>query len=83
MFANLLRDMAGHELLTQTHDGTLVLDMPGERLVNHYDFYAAFTSPDEWRLIAKSRLLGRLPITSLWLLTRSLYLQGVAGEYYG
>ena len=64
MFAQLLRDMASHALLTQTHDGTLVLDMPGERLVNHYDFYAAFTSPDEWRLIAKTRLLGRLPITS-------------------
>ena len=63
-FAQLLRDMASHELITQTHDGTIVLDLPGERLVNHYDFYAAFTTPDEWRLIAGSRLLGTLPITS-------------------
>lgn len=63
-FAQLLRDMASHELITQTHDGTIVLDLLGERLVNHYDFYAAFTTPDEWRLIAGSRLLGTLPITS-------------------
>ena len=63
-FAQLLRDMASHELIAQTHDGTIVLDLPGERLVNHYDFYAAFTTPDEWRLVAESRLLGTLPITS-------------------
>ena len=62
-FAQLLRDLASHALLTQTHDGTLVLDLPGERLVNHYDFYSAFTSPAEWRLVVQSRLLGTLPIT--------------------
>ena len=63
IFVQLLRDMGSHELLTQTHEGVLVLDMSGERLVNHYDFYAAFTSPDEWRLINRSRLLGTLPVT--------------------
>ena len=62
-FAQLLRDLASHELLSQTHDGTLVLDLAGERLVNHYDFYSAFTSPDEWRLLANGRALGTLPIT--------------------
>ena len=63
MFAQMLRDLAGHELLTQTHDGTIVLDLSGERLVNHYDFYAAFTSLDEWRLVAGTRALGTLPVT--------------------
>ena len=63
IFAQLLRDLASHELLSQTHDGTMVLDLSGERLVNHYDFYAAFMSPDEWRLLAKGRTLGTLPVT--------------------
>ena len=62
-FAQLLRDLAGHELLTQTHDGMLVLDLTGERLVNHYDFYAAFSAPDEWRLVTGNRTLGSLPVT--------------------
>jgi ATP-dependent Lhr-like helicase len=31
--------------------------------VNQYDFYAAFTSPEEYRLEAGSRTLGTLPIT--------------------
>ena len=71
-FAQLLRDLASHELLSQTHDGTLVLDLSGERLVNHYDFYAAFTSPAEWRLLANGRALGTLPIT--FPLARDLFL---------
>ena len=62
-FAQLLRDLAGNELITQTHDGTIVLDLSGERLVNHYDFYAAFSSPNEWRLVSGTRTLGTLPVT--------------------
>ena len=71
-FAQLLRDLASHELLSQTHDGTIVLDLIGERLVNHYSFYAAFTSPDEWRLLVNGRVLGTLPIT--FPLTPDLFL---------
>ncbi len=61
-FAQLLRDLAGHELITQTHDGMIVLDLQGERLVNRFDFYAAFHSPDEWRLVTGTRTLGTLPV---------------------
>ena len=61
-FAQLLRDLASHELITQTHDGTIVLDLSGERLVNHHDFYAAFSSQDEWRLVSGTRTLGTLPV---------------------
>ena len=62
-FARLLRDLAEHELITQTHEGTIVLDLAGERIVNHYDFYAAFVTPDEWRLLVDGRSIGTLPIT--------------------
>jgi ATP-dependent Lhr-like helicase len=63
MFGQFLRGMASHELVTQTHDGEIVLDLKGERIVNHYDFYSAFTSPEEFRLITGSRTLGTLPVT--------------------
>lgn len=59
----LLRDLGRAELITQVHTGALVLGGPGERLVNQYDFYAAFTSPEEYRLEAGSRTLGTLPVT--------------------
>ncbi len=63
-FAALLRDLGSSELITQTHDGTLVLDLKGERLVNHYDFYAAFSTPDEYRLMAGGSEIGSLPIVA-------------------
>ena len=62
MFSLLLRDLASHELIMQSSDGTLLLDLAGERLVNHYSFFAAFTSVEEYRLVAGTQVLGALPI---------------------
>lgn len=72
MFASLLRDLAQHQLVTQTHTGELVLDLQGERLVNHYEFYAAFSTPEEYRLVADGRTLGTLPV--LFPLYKGLHL---------
>lgn len=63
-FADLLRDLGAAGLITQMHDGTLVLDLDGERLLNHYDFYAVFSTPDEYRLVAGGSQIGSLPIVS-------------------
>ncbi|HEV3052837.1 MAG TPA: helicase-related protein, partial [Longimicrobium sp.] len=63
-FMALLRDLGGAELITQMHTGALVLGGAGERLVNQHDFYAAFASPEEYRLEAGSRTLGTLPVTT-------------------
>ena len=76
IFAQLLRDLASHELITQTHDGLIVLDLSGERLVNNFDFYAAFSSLDEWRLVNGSRVLGTLPVTFPLLLNAFLIFAG-------
>lgn len=62
-FSRLLHAMAAAELLTQAGDGTLLHGTVGERIVNHYSFYTAFQTPEEWRLIAGGRTLGNLPIT--------------------
>ncbi|WP_198598612.1 DEAD/DEAH box helicase [Salinibacter altiplanensis] len=63
-FATLLRDLGAANLITQTHDGTLVLDLDGEQLVNHYEFYAAFSTPDEYRLVTGGSGIGSLPIVA-------------------
>ncbi|MEJ7570275.1 MAG: DEAD/DEAH box helicase [Gaiellaceae bacterium] len=62
-FATLLRDLASQDLLTQAHDGTVLLGLEGERLVNNYDFYSAFVTSDEYRLVVGPRTLGTLPVT--------------------
>ena len=62
-FAALLRDMAAEDLIAQTTDGLLLHGPAGERAVNHYSFYTAFQTAEEWRLVADGRTLGSLPIT--------------------
>lgn len=63
MFGQFLRDLAAHGLIAQTADGEIVLGMPGERIVNHYDFYSAFVTPEEYRLVTETKTLGTLPVT--------------------
>lgn len=63
-FAKLLRALGApdKDIISQASDGLLLLGLKGERIVNHYSFYAAFSSPQEYRLVAAGRTLGMLPI---------------------
>lgn len=63
MFASLLRAIAAHDLIVQDGDGTLLLGVTGERIVNHYTFYTAFQTYEEYQVVAGSRVLGTLPLT--------------------
>jgi ATP-dependent Lhr-like helicase len=60
-FITLLRGLGDHEVIVQADDATLLLGATGERTVNHYSFYAAFTSPEEYRLFMNGRPLGTMP----------------------
>jgi ATP-dependent helicase Lhr and Lhr-like helicase len=61
-FALLLRGLGEGDLIQQSSDDTLLLGLIGERIVNHYSFYAAFMTPEEYRLVSEGRTLGTLPI---------------------
>ena len=63
LFAELLRSLGKNELIRQTHSGEIVLDLTGERIVNHYSFYTAFQTAEEYRLTSGGRNLGTLPIS--------------------
>ena len=60
-FGSLLRDLGAREVIVQAADGTLLLGPLGERTVNHYSFYAAFTAAEEYRLFTSGRPLGTMP----------------------
>jgi ATP-dependent Lhr-like helicase len=62
-FARLLRELASHELITQMAQGDLILGPRGEKLRDHFSFYAAFVSADELRVLHGSREIGSLPVT--------------------
>ena len=64
LFGRLLRAMGSLDkpLIEQAPDGILLLGREGERLVEHYSFYAVFETPEEYRVLANSKTLGVLPI---------------------
>ena len=64
LFARLLRQLGDRDvaLIEQAPDGVLLLGRQGERLVEHYGFYAVFQTPEEYRIIADRKPLGTLPV---------------------
>jgi len=63
-FKALLRGMRAYDppLLEQADDGTLMLGPLGERLTDTYEFFAVFTSPEEYRLVSGGRTLGTISL---------------------
>lgn len=61
-FKQLLRHMGNIKLITQLQSGELVLGIEGEKLVDHYSFYAVFKTPDEYRVLSGAKSLGTIPI---------------------
>ena len=51
--------------VVRSSSGLLLHGPLGEKFVNHYTFYAAFASDEEFRLIAGSRTLGTLPVSQM------------------
>ena len=67
LFASVLRHLGRSDvaLIEQAPDGVLLLGPRGEKLVEHYSFYAVFQTSEEYRIIVDGKLLGTLPLTAL------------------
>lgn len=61
-FLDLLRSLGESELLTQSSDGLLLHGPVGDKIVNHYTFYSAFQTSEEYRLVVRGRTLGSIPV---------------------
>ena len=68
-FKALLRHMGDKNLITQISGGELVLGEEGEKIVDHYGFYAVFKTPQEYRIVIEEggKTLGTIPIDSFVL----------------
>lgn len=64
LFSRLLRRLGAPDiaLIEQAPDGTLLLGREGERLVEHYSFYAVFQTPQEYRVVHSGKTLGTIPV---------------------
>ena len=64
-FGALLRGLAAHQLIEQVPTGELILAPAGERIVESYDFYAAFASRIEYRVEHDGQPIGVLSQDSI------------------
>ncbi|MEJ1115492.1 DEAD/DEAH box helicase [Paenarthrobacter sp. CCNWLW172] len=62
MFIQLLRNLGNKDIIAQSSDGTLLAGAKGERLINHYSFYSAFHTAEEYRLVSSGHTLGSIPV---------------------
>ncbi|WP_040368468.1 DEAD/DEAH box helicase [Paucidesulfovibrio longus] len=60
IFKHILTRLGEKDVLHQSKDGTLLLGLRGEKIVEHYGFYAAFMSPEELTVVAGGKVLGTL-----------------------
>lgn len=61
-FVDLLRGLGTKDLVVQDSSGSLLHGQLGEKFVNHYSFYAAFSADEEFRIVAGGRQLGTIPV---------------------
>lgn len=67
LFTRVLRRMGDPSvaLIEQSPDGVLLLGRTGERVVEHYGFYAVFQTPEEYRIVSNGKTLGTLPVLTV------------------
>ncbi|MBL0210841.1 MAG: DEAD/DEAH box helicase [Holophagaceae bacterium] len=61
-YTTLLRHLGEEEIIFQDPTGLLMLAPKGERITQHYTFYAAFSSDEEFRIVTAGKSLGSMPV---------------------
>ncbi|MES1989854.1 MAG: DEAD/DEAH box helicase [Pseudomonadota bacterium] len=52
-------------LIEQGEEGILLLGEAGEKLTDHYSFFAVFETPEEYRIVANGKTLGSISIDNI------------------
>jgi ATP-dependent helicase Lhr and Lhr-like helicase len=59
-FIQILRNMGAADLIEQDEKDVLILGLEGERIVNNFEFYSAFTTPKEFSVVHKGGKIGSI-----------------------
>lgn len=80
LYGKFLKALGEQDLISQTHDGQIILGYKGERYVGHYTFYTAFNTPEEYRLDCDGRFLGTVPIDKPLVVSQHIIFAGKRWE---
>ena len=75
-FLTLLHYLGELDLLVQDSAGLLLPGERGEKLINHYTFYASFEAEEEYRVECQGKVLGTLPLSRPLLPDQGLIFAG-------
>jgi len=67
-FIKILKGLKENEIIYQMPNDVITLDKKGERIVENYEFYAAFFAASEWKVIFDGKEVGHISPTSLMFL---------------
>lgn len=67
-FIQVLRGLKEHEIIYQMPNDIITLDKKGEKIVENYEFYAAFFAASEWKVIFDGKEVGQISPSSLMFL---------------
>lgn len=80
LYLDILRSLGRRDYIVQLGDGTLTLGLVGERLISKYDFYSAFTTIPEFRVIYNTQVIGCTPFVGAATRRRNFLFAGKAWE---
>lgn len=67
-FVKILQNLNSEEIIYQMPDGTITLSKLGERIVENYEFYAAFMTPKDWKVVCNGKEIGQISGNNLLFL---------------
>ena len=73
-FIDILKYLSLKKIIYQMPDGVITLSKQGERLVENYEFYAAFMSPKEWKVTCDGKEIGQISNDNIPYLTKGNHL---------
>jgi len=59
-FSLILKSLGENELIEQVEGGDLILGLEGEKIVSHYEFYAAFETPKNYQVVSSTGAIGEI-----------------------
>ncbi|MBI4243489.1 MAG: DEAD/DEAH box helicase [Planctomycetes bacterium] len=60
IFIESIHTLGKLDLLEQTPEGILILGLKGEKIVRSFDFYSAFKTTEEYRVVSNGRNIGSI-----------------------
>ncbi len=67
-FIEILQNLYAEKIIYQLPDKTICLAQAGEKIVENYEFYAAFSTQKEWKVLYNNREIGQLTAANILFL---------------